>query len=80
MIILFSSRPQQAYRVFNTWMGDPGKVLLLKGIIDTIHNENLLDRVQKTGDILLNGKWKKGEREREKKKTFVTSSFLMLLV
>ncbi|KAI5697508.1 hypothetical protein M8J75_011543 [Diaphorina citri] len=47
--------PQQAYRVFNTWMGDPGKVLLLKGIIDTIHNENLLDRVQKTGNILLNG-------------------------
>uniref|UniRef100_A0A8D9AUG2 (S)-3-amino-2-methylpropionate transaminase n=1 Tax=Cacopsylla melanoneura TaxID=428564 RepID=A0A8D9AUG2_9HEMI len=47
--------PQQAYRVFNTWMGDPGKVLLLKGIIETIQKENLIENVQKTGHILLGG-------------------------
>lgn len=47
--------PQQPYRVFNTWMGDPGKVLLLKGIVETIKRDNLLDLVTKTGDILMKG-------------------------
>ncbi|KAK7791902.1 hypothetical protein R5R35_005425 [Gryllus longicercus] len=48
-------KPQQAYRVFNTWMGDPGKVILLQGVLDVIKKENLLSVVQTSGDKLLKG-------------------------
>lgn len=48
-------RPQQEYRVFNTWCGDPGKVLLLEAILKVIKRDNLLDNVKKTGTVLKNG-------------------------
>ncbi|CAG0924182.1 unnamed protein product, partial [Notodromas monacha] len=48
-------RPKQGYRVFNTWMGDPGKMLLLEAVLQTIKTENLLDNVTKTGNHLLKG-------------------------
>ncbi|XP_077292319.1 4-aminobutyrate aminotransferase [Arctopsyche grandis] len=44
--------PVHPYRVFNTWMGDPGKLLLLECVISTIQKQNLLDLVQKTGNVL----------------------------
>ena len=46
-------RPDQPYRIFNTWMGDPSKLLLLETVINVIKRDNLLSLVQKSGDILL---------------------------
>lgn len=48
-------RAPQSYRIFNTWMGDPGKLLLLKGVVDVINKENLLEQVRRSGDRLLSG-------------------------
>jgi 4-aminobutyrate aminotransferase / (S)-3-amino-2-methylpropionate transaminase len=48
-------QPQQPYRVFNTWMGDPGKLLLLEEILKTIKRDDLLANVTKTGDKLKKG-------------------------
>ncbi|XP_011256388.2 4-aminobutyrate aminotransferase, mitochondrial isoform X1 [Camponotus floridanus] len=46
-------KPRQSYRVFNTWMGDPSKVILLEAILEIIKRENLLDRVIRVGDYML---------------------------
>lgn len=48
-------RPQQEYRVFNTWCGDPGKVLLLEAILKVIKRDNLLANVDKAGKVLKGG-------------------------
>lgn len=48
-------RPPQGYRVFNTWMGDPSKVLMLKEVIQVINRDRLLDNVNETGDVLYKG-------------------------
>ncbi|XP_028041663.1 4-aminobutyrate aminotransferase, mitochondrial [Bombyx mandarina] len=48
-------KPPHAYRVFNTWMGDPGKLILLERVLKVIKQENLLDLVNKTGKVLKNG-------------------------
>lgn len=48
-------KPQQPYRVFNTWMGDPGKLLLLEAILNVIKRDNLLDNVNRVGKKLKNG-------------------------
>uniref|UniRef100_A0A1L8E2E4 (S)-3-amino-2-methylpropionate transaminase n=1 Tax=Nyssomyia neivai TaxID=330878 RepID=A0A1L8E2E4_9DIPT len=47
--------PPQAYRVFNTWMGDPGKVLLLEQINNVIKRDKLLQQVQRVGEHFKNG-------------------------
>ncbi|XP_070161849.1 4-aminobutyrate aminotransferase, mitochondrial-like isoform X2 [Polyergus mexicanus] len=46
-------KPKQSYRVFNTWMGDPSKLILLEAIMEIIKKENLLDRVTRVGDYML---------------------------
>lgn len=46
-------KPKQAYQVFNTWMGDPGKLLLLEAVLDVIEKENLLQNVSRVGDYTL---------------------------
>lgn len=48
-------KPAQPYRVFNTWMGDPGKLLLLESILKVIKQESLLKNVEKTGAKLKAG-------------------------
>ncbi|KAJ9596444.1 hypothetical protein L9F63_012528, partial [Diploptera punctata] len=48
-------KPLQPYRVFNTWMGDPSKLLLLQGILNVIQRDSLLNLVQKSGEKLMNG-------------------------
>ena len=48
-------RPDQEYRIFNTWCGDPGKVIMLEAILNTIKSDNLLDNVNKTGAFLKKG-------------------------
>lgn len=50
-----SFRPKQAYRVFNTWMGDPSKLILLEKVIAVIQNENLVTKIEETGKKLLRG-------------------------
>nr|CAD7265583.1 unnamed protein product [Timema shepardi] len=46
---------KEAYRVFNTWMGDPGKLVLLQGVLSVIKRDNLLSLVRKSGDRLFSG-------------------------
>uniref|UniRef100_A0A6M2DCA7 (S)-3-amino-2-methylpropionate transaminase n=1 Tax=Xenopsylla cheopis TaxID=163159 RepID=A0A6M2DCA7_XENCH len=48
-------KPKLAYRVFNTWMGDPGKLLLLEGILGVIKREKLLNVVEASGNKLKTG-------------------------
>ncbi|XP_053987505.1 4-aminobutyrate aminotransferase, mitochondrial [Hylaeus volcanicus] len=46
-------KPKQSYRVFNTWMGDPSKIILLEAVLETIMKENLLERVTRVGDYMI---------------------------
>ncbi|KAK2587998.1 hypothetical protein KPH14_004074 [Odynerus spinipes] len=46
-------KPKQSYRVFNTWMGDPSKLILLEAVLDTMIKENLLEQVIRVGNYLL---------------------------
>lgn len=48
-------QPPQPYRVFNTWMGDPGKLLLLEQILKIIKREKLLENVDRVGKVLKKG-------------------------
>lgn len=43
-------RADQGYRIFNTWVGDPSKVVVLKEVINTIREEGLLKQVEETGN------------------------------
>ncbi|KAJ6225024.1 hypothetical protein RDWZM_003569 [Blomia tropicalis] len=43
------------YRIFNTWLGDPAKLVLLEQVVKEIKKENLLSKITETGDHLLNG-------------------------
>lgn len=42
-------RPAQPYRIFNTWLGEPSRILLLEAVINTIKSEKLLELNRKTG-------------------------------
>ena len=46
---------QMANRIFNTWMGDPSKVLLLETIVDVIAEDNLQQVVRDSGKVLMKG-------------------------
>lgn len=48
-------RPDQGYRIFNTWLGDPSKLILLNAAIKVIKSENLVQNIEKVGAKLLNG-------------------------
>nr|QCI31498.1 4-aminobutyrate aminotransferase [Grandidierella japonica] len=48
-------RVAQGYRIFNTWMGDPGKVILLQEVLNVIKRDNLLQNTVVSGDILYKG-------------------------
>lgn len=39
--------------MFNTWLGDPSKLVLLSEVIKTIKKENLVANIEKTGNKLL---------------------------
>ncbi|CAO1400490.1 unnamed protein product [Diamesa hyperborea] len=47
--------PKQEYRVFNTWLGDPSKLLMLEAILNVIKRDNLLKNVNHTGNVLKKG-------------------------
>ncbi|XP_071794728.1 4-aminobutyrate aminotransferase, mitochondrial-like [Asterias amurensis] len=44
-----------AGRVFNTWMGDPPKVMMLEAVIKQIKKDNLQEVVRASGEALLSG-------------------------
>ena len=48
-------RPKEGYRIFNTWMGDPGKMIQLQAFLDTVEEERLLENTKITGEYLLAG-------------------------
>lgn len=52
--IFFFSAPH-AYRIFNTWMGDPGKLILLERVLKVIKRDNLISLVNETGKVLKDG-------------------------
>jgi len=47
-------RPNQPYRNFNTWMGDPIRALQAQTIIKFIRDNNLQDQVKATGEYMMN--------------------------
>lgn len=53
--VLFYSRPAQPYRIYNTWLGDPGKLFLLEAFLDVLKQQNLLDQVNSVGAKLKSG-------------------------
>lgn len=48
-------RPDKPYRIFNTWLGDPSKLVLLQEVVKEIKKENLLSKIAQTGEHLLKG-------------------------
>lgn len=50
-----SFRPNAGYRVFNTWLGEPSKLVLLEQVIKVIKKERLVENMASTGSYLLNG-------------------------
>ncbi|PKX96867.1 4-aminobutyrate transaminase gatA [Aspergillus novofumigatus IBT 16806] len=48
-------RPNKPYRQFNTWMGDPARALIFRGIIEEIERLKLVENTAATGDYLFAG-------------------------
>jgi len=48
-------RPTEGYRIFNTWMGDPSRVVLLEAMVNTIRQDGLLDNAKQIGEMLVGG-------------------------
>ncbi len=48
-------RPAVGNRVQNTWMGDPHKIIMLKEVVGTIKDEDLLALNLRTGAEMLSG-------------------------
>ncbi len=48
-------RPNMPYRQFNTWMGDPARAILFRGIINEIERLNLVDNTAHVGEYLYGG-------------------------
>lgn len=46
-------RPDKPYRIFNTWLGDPSKLILLEQVVRVVKEQRLLERIAETGDYLL---------------------------
>ncbi|OQR94129.1 4-aminobutyrate aminotransferase, mitochondrial precursor [Achlya hypogyna] len=48
-------RPVETYRIFNTWMGDPAKMLQLQAFVDAVAHDDLLANTTIAGDYLHRG-------------------------
>jgi 4-aminobutyrate aminotransferase/(S)-3-amino-2-methylpropionate transaminase len=48
-------RPKEGYRIFNTWMGDPIRLVMLKAVAAEIRSKDLLSQFRESGDVLLSG-------------------------
>lgn len=47
--------PNQGYRIFNTWMGDPHKMVVLEAVLDVYKRDNLVDNMAAQGEHILGG-------------------------
>jgi len=47
--------PKHPARIFNTWVGEPSKLVLLEAVLDTIVKDKLLSRVTQVGDEMMGG-------------------------
>lgn len=45
--------PQEPGRIFNTWVGDPSKVIMLEEVAKVIYEQDLLKQVEETGKYLV---------------------------
>lgn len=43
------------YRVYNTWLGDPIRIVYLEAIVKSMKRDNLIELTRNTGDYLLEG-------------------------
>ncbi|KAJ5523490.1 4-aminobutyrate transaminase [Penicillium frequentans] len=48
-------RPNKPYRQFNTWMGDPARALIFRGIIEEVERLGLVEHTRITGEYLYAG-------------------------
>ncbi|VDK56990.1 unnamed protein product [Anisakis simplex] len=48
-------RVKEAYRIYNTWMGEPTKLILLEKAVEVIERDNLLEQVRRVGKGLQSG-------------------------
>lgn len=46
-------QPAQGYRIFNTWMGDPCKILLFKAVLGVIEKDGLMSQVKVVAESLV---------------------------
>ncbi|VDD88362.1 unnamed protein product [Enterobius vermicularis] len=46
---------KEAYRIYNTWMGDPTKLMLLEKAIEVIKRDNLIENVSNLGTMFQKG-------------------------
>lgn len=48
-------RPHEANRIFNTWMGDPSRIILLEEMVNIVRDDNLLENTKQTGEKIVAG-------------------------
>mmetsp|Transcript_10303 Transcript_10303/g.21659 ORF Transcript_10303/g.21659 Transcript_10303/m.21659 type:complete len:533 (+) Transcript_10303:354-1952(+) len=48
-------RASQPFRLYNTWMGDPLRMLQLEVVLRTIEQQRLLEVVKSAGDVVMSG-------------------------
>ncbi|KAI1280782.1 4-aminobutyrate aminotransferase, mitochondrial [Halotydeus destructor] len=48
-------RPEAPFRIFNTWLGDPGKLVFLAKVVEVVKRENLVQKIAETGTHLISG-------------------------
>jgi len=48
-------RPREANRIFNTWMGDPSRIILLEELVNIVNEDNLLENTRVTGEKVVAG-------------------------
>jgi len=48
-------RPQEGGRIFNTWMGDPSRLLLLEYVVNVVKENNLLEKIKDVGRHMVEG-------------------------
>jgi len=46
-------RPSHGYRIYNTWMGEPSKIIVLEEVVKVIKRDNLLENTKNVGEILM---------------------------
>lgn len=48
-------RLDEGFRIFNTWMGDPSKMVTLRAYLDVVDRDHLLENTKITGEYFKNG-------------------------